>query len=161
MAPPRTAELWPAIVARLSTARMATILGGTGRIVLSGSNAAIPWSEGQPGGRLVVQPVVRGYPVAWQSGLPRLTRFQVIAEFNDYTAPGYVLDVPMQAAQRLAFELLQWWTPAANAYTRVMVASPIELDVPWQDAPELDREGTEGLVYLSATYRLSVADPPS
>lgn len=160
-APPRTSELWPALVARLSTTRMTTLLGGSGRVVRSTSESDVPWSANQIGGRVLIVPVILAFAVQWRTMQPTPIRFQVQTEFNDARAAGYVVDDFMMEAQREAFDRLQGWTPAATTFGRMMVASPIRLETAWQQAAQRDREETAGLVYLSATYALDVADSPT
>jgi hypothetical protein len=161
-APPRTAELWPVIRDRVTTSRMNTILGGTGRTFVEGDYTGVPWDEALPGGRLVIVPGLRlgGEGGDWVPGEMTRLSFLVRVDFNDYRTPQgtapYNPTLSMEAAQKDAFDLLHGWTPAP--LSRVMVGFPIYLRRPWQPRPLWD-EATSTL-FMSSEYRVDVAGSP-
>lgn len=156
-APPRTAELWAAIRDRLKTARMTTVLGGAGRVFVEGEYSGPQWAENASGGRVVVVPTVHAVGGgAWVSGEVNESGFLIRSDFNNYRADGYDPAIGLEATQREAFDLLQYWP--GGTYSRVMVARTVYLVERWQPRPLYD-EAT-GTVFLSSYYRVGVAEAP-
>lgn len=157
MEPVRIADLWPLLKARLDTPHMAAILGGRRadggpRVyhVLDNFSAA-EGPESRPWGRVVLVPS----DVPWERATDapaRRVNFLVRAEFNDFRAKGYNVQVALEAAQQEAHSLLRLWVPELSQSTAAM---PLYLYREPQASPLWD-DG-RGLYFTTSEWRMEAA----
>lgn len=151
--PPRIWALWSAAKARLDSATMRTILGGSARVKLETDDLAPLGAETDAWGRIVIAPVRRLFGEPTEApGRGRVVPFLVRSEVH---SPGgaYNPALSLEAAQNEAFTRLHGWIPGALTGARVDLAiwretAPQALPL-WDDA--------SGLWFLSAEYRAVVA----
>lgn len=152
--PPRLWEVWDALKARLSTTRMAELLGGAGRVYTAVEEYPDRESPRAPWGRVVIVPVTR--PGGQElGGRERLPEFLVRAEVAS-PGGGYNPARMLEAVHDEAFGRLEGWRP--EGLTLASVQFPVYRHRAPQAMPLWDED--RGLWILSAAYRF-VAGPIS
>lgn len=153
--PPRVWELWNALPARLDTATMQTILGGSGRVNIATDEMEQEGAESTVWGRAVVVPVSRffGEPEE-EPGRRRLTPFLIRTEVHVPRGLAYEPAITLEAAQNEAFARLHGWAP--TGFTHLRVVGQIWRHTVPQSLPLWD-QSAGGLWFLSAEYRAYVA----
>ena len=150
-APPVTSDFWEAAKARLDSAAMQQLTRAAGRIYLEGEYDSAP--TGRYWGRVVLVPVETLWPVVWLPGSPVSVPFLVRTDWPNTQEPGYDTSREMQAAHRIAFELLQGWSP--TGMNDVQVAMPVYCHRRWPDRARY--EEADNTLYLTAEYRCQLA----
>lgn len=151
--PPRVFELWAAMPARLDTATMQAILGGSGRIKLGSDDLSPLGTESQVWGRIVIAPVRRFYGEPTdEPGRRRVVPFLIRSEVH---SPGGAFQpaIALEAAQNEAFARLHGWKP--TGWSRARLVEPIWRETSPQSLPLWDE--STGLWFLSSEYRAVLA----
>lgn len=153
----RVWQWWDALVTRLSTARMAQLTGGAGRVYKVTDLRGDPeGAEDQVWGRVVVVQTNTLWPRPFVPGETRklawLVRCEIHAPQDEAGFdPGRTLD----AMHAEAFAQLQGWVPAVDTMRDAFVAVPVyRFDEP-QSLPLWDEGG--GVHYTSSEYRTELA----
>jgi hypothetical protein len=163
---PDTAELWPAMQARLNTVALAAVLRGPSRVYVEGAQAPAGLENDRDWGSVAIVPTRSLWNPPARPGESRGVGFLLRAEFNNLVAPGYTPDVSIGAAHRVIMKRIQGWVPAPvngagveqtpadfrhiRPATDVQIASYAQPRALWDD----DR----GMWYSSAEYRVSIID---
>lgn len=159
--PPVTQDLWPVLRDRVSTATMATILGGTGRVYVEGDYTGTPAGESTAWGRGVIVPVLPVQGIRFEPLLPTTLRFLFRTDFNNIPFGGFPASVwasrKAELAQREAARQWQNWDgSAALVSNQIMFAGAPRIDEGWQPRVLWDPDRT-GTVFLSSSWLVDVA----
>lgn len=152
--PPRPSGFWDALAAYLDAdPTIRSLLGGAGRVSLSYKTVWPGLGENQQWTRIVVVPIVRGYPVEAMAGESALTPFLIRVDLH---APGGVVPISKgELVHNRVFALLYGWRPVGvpdvaiyHAVYRVTAPEPV---------PVKDPEGD--VSFMSAEYRVLLESP--
>jgi hypothetical protein len=155
-------EVWHGVRDRLASDRMKTILragvaGAQDYVYLASKVPNDLPDMTKPWGRLVIIPggggVVTLEPAS-DHALPR--RVTLRADFHDYKAQGYNVEVGLGAAMAEAYNRLDGWSAS---FTRARITQAFWVERPAQEYPQ--RDAQTGLLYLSAVYRCEIGAVPA
>jgi hypothetical protein len=152
----RTHEFWDAMKARIAgSVSLNNVLGGANRIyrVTDDYDQPEDVTDQKPWGRVVIVPSDTLWPTPDMADQTKTVSWLVRTEFNDFSAVGYDVEVPMDSAMSIVDVLLVGWRP--TGFSHILVALPVYRHTSPRALSSWD-EG-RGVWWKSAEYRTEVS----